>query len=188
MILTVVAAIGYALEAIGLGIAATGILKTWRAFSSDGDRFFGRQIAVLGQAWERTKRIVRRLLRRPGTTQAIFPLSVKVKVTAHAPLLWSTDAAELPSIVTAPMAFAAEVEARMKRLNDHLYDLAESAKAETEKREAAEAHLRDDLNSHVARLEMLSRYVAIGGLEQQFIGWFFVALGLGCQMIAGLLM
>ncbi len=90
----------------------------------------------------------------------------------------------LPSPVDDPRAFASEVERRINHVHKQVQDAHDQLVDETRAREEAHRQARAELEDRIARVEGMSRSIAVGGLREQVYGWTCIAVGFILQVAA----
>lgn len=161
----VVLSLGSVLEVLGLVIGAIGFRRTWREFSTGG-RLFERDFERIRRLKEAALRAARHLLRRPQSA-VVPPVTATATVGPSLTLNWGTRFGSLPSPVADPEAFAAEVERRINLVHGQVQSAVGRLTSEAKDREEANERLDQALKEGIARVEGMTRSVAIGGLRDR---------------------
>lgn len=158
------------------GAAATmfGAWQTWHEFATPGQRFWEPFLRPFVRAWRWLTRLVRRIFRR-GRKHVVGLGGVSAGgATVRA--RGRVGFRPLPSL-DEPAAFVAEVKDQIDRVHNLAQDIQERLADESEARRHANDQLRGDLDTRIAKVESMTRNVAVGGLRLEALGVALVVAG-----------
>jgi hypothetical protein len=179
--MNVVTLIGYALEACGLILAFFGLHRTFRQYAPDEGELDPLIRWIRGSARSGGARVNawwRRLARRPGRVQEA---SVELSGTATLSGTLSVRKTYGYPRDRTIKDFVATMHARTQELMTRSDELSDKIAAETAAREEADGDLATRIEAESARLDAMTRDVAIGGVRIQLVGLSLVSIGLLLQ-------
>jgi hypothetical protein len=166
--------VGFLLEFIGLGIAAFGLWKTWRA-NANGRPFFSPRLRAAAR-WIR-----RHILRRSPRTQS-------ASGTANGTISIRGDATgTVTEVFTEDMTLEEKVNAAQENAVRALKNAAtaqQGVEAERRAREAAVDSLTSQLQGTQETLTTFARELVVDGVPLTVGGLVFAAVGLTLQALA----
>ena len=171
--------IAFALQTIGLLLAALGLVQTWAEFGR-GERFLPALPRPIVLVLSRVAAAVRRVLRRPRAVVAHAGLAgaVGASGSVRARVLYG----RLPKHdATAALAI---LEIRVKDLRKSIDDYRDKVDDELLELRALLVSLERDLRSEARRLEARDQRVATGGIRLEALGIALATLGTVLQPFA----
>jgi hypothetical protein len=163
---------GFILEFLGLGVAASGLLLTWRE-NANGRSFLSPRI-------ERMTSRIRAILGRPTRVQDGGEVAA---MSAWA----GTASGYAPFIMDSSLETEEKFDALAAGLNRALERVTQALHAvqdETKKREAADKGLERRIGQTEQQVKSYSQRLVVDGVPRAVVGLFAAAVGLLCQGVA----